>query len=78
MNHDNNDYTLWHCAITNNKGVIMEPKNRIAPYPFRMKPEMRQWIDGVAQEKRRSTQVQLEYILELVKEKVQSGEFELP
>ncbi|WP_272667213.1 hypothetical protein [Providencia sp. PROV167] len=56
----------------------MEPKNRIAPYPFRMKPEMRQWIDGIAQEKRRSTQVQLEYILELVKEKVQSGEFKLP
>ncbi|NIA76645.1 hypothetical protein HBA43_21130 [Providencia rettgeri] len=56
----------------------MEPKNRIAPYPFRMEPDMRQWLDGVAKEKRRSTQVQLEYILELVREKVQSGEFKLP
>lgn len=56
----------------------MEKKNRIAPYPFRMKPEMRQWIDNVAEDRRRSTQVQLECILEMFRKKVENGELEMP
>ncbi|MBI6340329.1 MULTISPECIES: hypothetical protein [Proteus] len=56
----------------------MEKKNRIMPYPFRMKPEMRKWIDHVAENRRRSTQVQLEYILEVFREKVENGELEMP
>ncbi|ELI9034550.1 hypothetical protein [Morganella morganii] len=56
----------------------MEKKNRISPYPFRMQPDMRKWIDEVASEKRRSTQVQLEYILEIVREMAKNGEFRMP
>ncbi|MER1734466.1 hypothetical protein [Proteus mirabilis] len=56
----------------------MEKKNRIMPYPFRMKPDMRQWIDNIAENRRRSTQVQLEYILEVFREKVENGELEMP
>lgn len=56
----------------------MEKKNRIAPYPFRMQPDMRKWIDEVASEKRRSTQMQLEYILEIVREMAKNGEFQMP
>lgn len=56
----------------------MEKKNRIMPYPFRMQPDMRQWIDNVAENRRRSTQVQLEYILEVFREKVENGELEMP
>ncbi len=59
-------------------GDKVEKKNRIMPYPFRMKPDMRQWIDNVAENRRRSTQVQLEYILEVFREKVENGELEMP
>lgn len=59
-------------------GEKMEKKNRITPYPFRMKPEMRQWIDNVAEDRRRSTQVQLECILEMFRKKVENGELEMP
>ncbi|WGO82355.1 hypothetical protein [Arsenophonus apicola] len=56
----------------------MKKDERPSPYPFRMKPEMREWLDAKAKEKRRSTQVQLEYILEIVKEKEIKGEFQVP
>ncbi|WP_319940868.1 hypothetical protein [Xenorhabdus littoralis] len=56
----------------------MENNKRIAPYPFRMKPEMRQWLEDKAEEKRRSVQVQLEYIVDIVMEMERKGELQLP
>lgn len=59
-------------------GDKMKKDTRPSPYPFRMEPDMRQWLDDVAKEKRRSTQVQLEYIVELVRDMVSKGELKLP
>ncbi|MTC26815.1 hypothetical protein GKR76_09060 [Providencia alcalifaciens] len=56
----------------------MKKDTRPSPYSFRMEPDMRQWLDDVAKEKRRSTQVQLEYIVELVRDMVNKGEITLP
>ncbi|MDC9623577.1 hypothetical protein PSI22_18510 [Xenorhabdus sp. XENO-7] len=56
----------------------MRKDTRPSSYSFRMKPEMRQWLDAKAQERRRSTQVQLEYILDVVREMERKGELQLP
>ncbi|CDH33909.1 hypothetical protein [Xenorhabdus bovienii] len=56
----------------------MENNKRITPYPFRMKPEMRQWLEDKAEERRRSVQVQLEYIVDIVMEMERKGELQLP
>ncbi|WP_319931655.1 hypothetical protein [Xenorhabdus santafensis] len=56
----------------------MQRDIRPSPYPFRMKPEMRQWLEDKAEEKRRSVQVQLEYIVDIVMEMEKKGELQLP
>jgi hypothetical protein len=56
----------------------MKSNTRPSPYPFRIKPETRQWLDAIAQKKRRSIQVQLDFILDIVKEMEKNGEFKMP
>ncbi|MDE9443026.1 hypothetical protein KKJ13_15780 [Xenorhabdus bovienii] len=56
----------------------MKKDTRPSPFPFRMCPEMRQWLEDKAQEKRRSVQVQLEYIMDIVMEMERKGELQLP